>query len=332
MNSKSPTAKETSAFRALAIYWILFAVCLPLNLKAGGEVHLGMTVDNEQVMQSRNTEEFINAIHQTLQIKGESTLDYDVTVYPKMVSSQGEGMPEQETIFDIIMNLEKGSPLDGLISDVKFHSSMGLSEKDAWKYSHREVVSLLVNGMNTTGTFSNVDGRSWLKVTDILDGNQAVEADGNRMVLELGFGLVYRDGASKFGSATAPEGVNETRESIKFVVEPKEAPLDDAVADEGKTESETVPAPSSSADDPISGTYGLGYSGLLVELKDGGYVLSNPQVQEPEYFPMTPLEDGSYSVSYNGTPFILRFPLNVKGVAMSVVMQRDEFETTLPRK
>lgn len=279
-----------------------------------------------------NVADLAEALHKELKLEASSPLDFEVVVHMVgNVYQNWEQQPHSEGS-GIMVNLEKGKPVNNRIKDLRFYTYGDFSESEAWDFFRGKIQEALLYSMNSNGAFEVDDHDNvWLAVVDVVDGTRRLEVDSTSMVLELSAELLYRDG-SKFGSKEPPEGYREFVRSVQLVLSPAEA----QTGEENEAE-EVAPAAATEAaaeeSDGLTGIYGFDQSGMLIEKKDGQYYLSNPSASE-ERFVITPTGEHQFDCDYDGMPMTIKFSVDDDGHAFAVNMTYVEYGNTvkLPRK
>ena len=289
------------------------------------------TIDPAALSAVRNTVELTDALHQELKLEAVSPLDYEVVVHLVGNIYQGRDQQPHPEGSGIMVSLENGKVLNDRIRDLRFYTYSDFSESEAWSSFGERMQSALLYSMNSSGAFAaDDDGTAWLTVAKVVDGTVNIEPDGSSMVLELTAELNYRDG-SRFGLKEAPEGYRQVVQTVQLVLSPAEVP----VAAEPEPERSTMSESAAIADTEsggITGVYGYDESGLRIQMKDGGYVMSDVRKSPPDYMPMTSIGENHFSVDYNGEPAKLRFSLDDNGNAFAMSVEQQGYEIKIPRK
>jgi len=289
------------------------------------------TIDPATLSAVNNTVELTDVLHQELKLEAASPLNYEVIVHLLGNLYQGRDQQPYSEGSGVMLSLEKGKVLDDRIRDLRFYTYGDFSESEAWDSFRERIQSALLYSMNSSRSFeADDDGTVWLTVADVVDGEVNIEADGNNMVLELTAELNYRDG-SKFGRKEAPDGYRQILQTVQLVLAPAEVPATPEPVAEKPAMSE--PAPAAAAElGGIEGVYGYDESGLRVEMKDGGYVMSDIRKSPPAYMPLTSIGKNHFSVDYYGEPAKLKFSLDDDGNAFAMSVEQQGHEIKLPRK
>jgi hypothetical protein len=292
------------------------------------------TIDAAALADVGNTAELIDALHHELKVEAASPLDFEVVVHMQGNVYQNREQPPHSEGSGIMLSLEKGKPVNDRIKDLRFYTYGDFSETEAWEFFRDKIQEALLYSMNSSQTFeAGDDGTVWLTVVDVVDGTRDVEVDEGNMILELGAELNYRDG-SKFGSKQPPEGYRQIVRTVQLVLSPAKAQA--GTEPEAMVETEESIATADTAEeesDGLTGMYGFDQSGMLIEMIDGQYFLSNPSVSETR-FELIPTGENQFTVEYDGMPMEIKFSVDDNGFAFAINMTYVEYGNTmkLPRK
>jgi len=289
------------------------------------------TVDPTALKEVNTVAELTDALHRELKLEAASPLGFEVVVHMVGNVYQDRSQPPHGEGSGIMVNIEKGKPVNDRIKDLRFYTYGDFSESEAWDFFNGKIKESLLYSMNSNGAFeADGDGTVWLTVAEVVDGTKDVEPDTSRMVLELSAELLYRDG-SKFGSKEPPEGYRQVLRTVQLVLVPAEAQASVEVKPEESAATavaDTVEAES----DGITGEYGFDPGGLRIEKKDGGYVMSDVRKSPPVYMPFTSIGENHFSVDYSGVPAKIKFSVDDKGQAFAMSIEQQGHTIKLPRK
>jgi hypothetical protein len=288
-------------------------------------VIIRFSIDSASLESVRNSAELAEALHQGLALEAASPLDYEVTIHIQGHVYQGGDEQAHPAASGLFVDIDRGKPVNGRITDLRFYTFNDFSESEAWGYFQQQIQEALTYSMNSTGAFEmSGDGNVPLTVTAVLAGTEAIEPDGSSMVLKLMPETVYRDG-SKFGSKVPPAGYTQQVETIQIVLAPAEA---------------TVAAVSPATDTLVAttwpggiiGTYGADGGALSIQEVDGQLAMSNPNAMEAEQWPLKEVGEARYSTVFNGNPVELRFSMDDDGQAFAVTIIQGDREMKMPRQ
>lgn len=328
---------EYSLVRVLAIKVGLFVVLafnVPTSAIASGEypndeVVVRFSIDPSVLDDVTNVPQLASALHRELRLEAASPLDFEVVVHITANIYQNRAQQQHAEGSAIMVNLDKGKPLNDRVKDLRFYTYGDFDEEEAWKYFGGKIQEALLYSMNASGAFkAGEDGTVWTSVSSVSDGSNDLSSENGSMVVEISAELLYRDG-SKFGSKQPPSGYRQTLNSVQILLEPAEPQAAEA---EPQTSPQTEVAEATSPEGGISGEYGYDPGGLGIEKIDGQYVMYDVRKSPPQYMLLTPIGDGQYSVDYNGVMAKLTFSVDENGQAFSISVEQEGHTIKLPRK
>jgi len=293
-------------------------------------VVIRFNIDPASLEAVQNSADLTEALHQGIELEAASPLDFEVVIHLNGNVFQNRDQQPHPVASGISVDIDKGKPVNGLIKDLRFYTYGDFSEREAWAYFQEELQSAILYSMNASGAFETAgDGTIPLTVAKVVDGSEIIEPDGKSMVLELTAEVSYRDG-SKFGSQQPPEGYTQELKTVQILLSSAQGAAHEAVTD-AATESPDPDIPAASSGG-ITGIYGIENGAMSIQEKDGQFVMSNPNMHEPEDWPMTEIGENHFSVVYNGTPVELKFSVDDDGNAFAMTIVQGGHEMKMPRK